>query len=245
MQASVNYQERIIAFIDILGFESIVKSLPTKPNLFHNLNYALNRIKYIETSNNQSNTSASKLEVSVFSDSIAISTNAQNFYSLIWTVGWLQAHLMYVGIFVRGGIAIGPTIHENGILYGEGMISAYKLESKSAIYPRIILSNKLRQNIVPGISNYIALDFDHFYYVNPFMFEAVAGNADDLAANGYNPRGDYFMVVGGHIAHNLVISQEEDHLAKYRWIGEKFNQALQQFNQANSSSIATLSLHNN
>lgn len=45
-----NYQDRIVAFIDILGFKNLVRSLPENQELFKKLNYALHRIKYVEIS---------------------------------------------------------------------------------------------------------------------------------------------------------------------------------------------------
>jgi len=48
------------------------------------------------------------------------------------------------GILIRGGITIGKIIHtETGIVFGQGLIDAYQLESRAAKYPRIILSDKL------------------------------------------------------------------------------------------------------
>ncbi|MCG8563685.1 MAG: hypothetical protein MI747_01235, partial [Desulfobacterales bacterium] len=53
-------------------------------------------------------------------------------------------HLIYycnLGMMVRGGISVGKLIHEEaGALFGPAMNEAYALESKSAIYPRVIIS---------------------------------------------------------------------------------------------------------
>ena len=97
-----NYPNKIIAFLDVLGFEETVKSLPQNPSLFSTLDYALNRIKSIEHSTKNGDVISKNLEVSVFSDSIAISCFHQDFFSMVYTIGWLQAQLMMVGIFLRG-----------------------------------------------------------------------------------------------------------------------------------------------
>ncbi len=50
---------------------------------------------------------------------------------------------MYEGIMIRGGVTIGDLYHRNNIVYGPAMIEAYRLESKCAIYPRIIMSEDM------------------------------------------------------------------------------------------------------
>lgn len=50
---------------------------------------------------------------------------------------------MEEGILIRGAITIGNLYHKSGVILGKGMIEAYHLELKSAVYPRIILSKTL------------------------------------------------------------------------------------------------------
>jgi len=137
------YPNKIIAFVDILGFKEITKSLRDNPDFHKRVHYALKQIKYIEESINIKSSLNEIYEVSVFSDSIAISAEKNKISELIWTVGWLQAQLLYVGILTRGGISSGLLHHSKGIMYGEGFISAYRLEQQSAIYPRVVVSNKI------------------------------------------------------------------------------------------------------
>lgn len=149
----------------------------------------------------------------------------------MWTVGWLHAELMYVGILTRGGISIGPTIHQDGILYGEGVLSAYRLEKKAAVYPRIVIASGLVKKHQQLLKNWIEMDSDSISYVNPFQFDAVAGGADELAADGYDPRAIYFQTLRGHLMAGIKAASEEDHLAKYRWLANRFNIALADFNK--------------
>ncbi len=239
-QSIIEYKQRVVAFIDILGFENLVRSLPDNPKLFARLNYTLRRIKYIEKSRSHPNSITSDLEVSVFSDSIAISTKEEKIFSLVWTVGWLQADLMFVGMLTRGGISVGRTIHEDGILYGEGMLSAYRLESKAAIYPRIAIANGLATKHEKLLKNWIVVDVDSIVYVNPFKFDAVAGGAEELAADGYDPRTVYFKGVREHLINGIANASEEDHLAKYRWLANRFNVALADFNESSLEKIVEI-----
>jgi hypothetical protein len=45
-----------------------------------------------------------------------------------------------IGFLIRGGAAIGNLYHSDWVVFGEAMVKAYSLESKTAIYPRVVLS---------------------------------------------------------------------------------------------------------
>jgi hypothetical protein len=64
--------------------------------------------------------------------------------TLISNLAYIGAILLEKGILFRGGLTIGNLVHnENGIVFGQGLIDAYKLENFNAKFPRIILSDKL------------------------------------------------------------------------------------------------------
>jgi hypothetical protein len=54
-----------------------------------------------------------------------------------------QLELAKEGLFARGGIALGPLWLDETFVFGDGLNSAYKLESTVARYPRIVLSTEL------------------------------------------------------------------------------------------------------
>lgn len=55
--------------------------------------------------------------------------------------GFVQSLLLQYGLLLRGGIAVGKLYHDGEIVYGPGLVKAYELESKLAIYPRIIMDS--------------------------------------------------------------------------------------------------------
>ncbi len=75
---TIPLNERIVAFIDILGFESLVRDLEQDERLHHRLQYALQDIKRVKISSLSKNTAQTDLEVSVFSDCVAISAEHDN-----------------------------------------------------------------------------------------------------------------------------------------------------------------------
>ncbi|MGG2469320.1 hypothetical protein ACOV1W_16470 [Paraclostridium bifermentans] len=140
----MEYSTRVVVFMDILGFKEMVLDPNRKDNLFYVMNY----FKWTGESNYTGLLKENDLgkEVTVFSDSIVISYDAkiqgQVFYILLDIIR-IQLDLANRGIILRGGVSIGELYHNRETIFGPAMIKAYELESKNAIYPRIILDQKL------------------------------------------------------------------------------------------------------
>jgi hypothetical protein len=52
-----------------------------------------------------------------------------------------------IGLLVRGGFTFGQLFHGRGVVFGNAMVEAYKLESKIAVMPRIVASDALIQRV--------------------------------------------------------------------------------------------------
>lgn len=162
----VKYEERLVAFIDILGFKEIVKQSEKEPSkvelLYSVLNYLKNweisknwDLKLVEIEEDAQKRGVENFDIrgktnsTSFSDSIVVSVSVDNNVNemastLIVNLANIGAILFEQGILFRGGLTIGKIIHnEHGTVFGQGLIDAYKLESSFAKYPRIILSDKL------------------------------------------------------------------------------------------------------
>lgn len=163
----MKYENRIIAFIDIIGFKEIVKHSETdssKLELIYQVlnfmkgqkqasNYDLRLIEIEEDAQKRELKSfdiSNKVVCTVFSDSMVISVKIDNnkyneiVSTIVANIAHIGANLVMHGILIRGAITYGNLIHDdNGLLIGQALINAHILESKSAIYPRIILSDKL------------------------------------------------------------------------------------------------------
>ena len=226
---TIPLNERIVAFIDILGFESLVRDLEKDERLHRRLQYALQDIKRVKISSLTENTAQKDLEVSVFSDCVAISAERDNYHGVIWTAIHLQSSLLVLGILTRGGISKGGLVHEDDILYGEGMIKAYKLESKAAIYPRILidleiieLTNEYYRSV------FFRQDMDGLWYLNPFSIGLVPGGADELAADGWDPHEAGLKELKRYVDKSVSSLTKPDQIAKWNWIERKRVEAAEQ-----------------
>lgn len=176
-----DYSERVVAFIDILGFAALVHQLGSDPSLHAKLHQALAQIRVHKSSSLQPNRVQTNLEVSVFSDSIVLSSEANGLDNVVWSAVHLQSNLLALGILVRGGISCGRTIHANDVLYGEGMLQAYYLESKAAVYPRIILDPKLIESVETGYrSVFLRQDTDGLWFLDPFSMGILPPDSESL-----------------------------------------------------------------
>jgi len=162
----IKYERRIVAFIDILGFKEMVEQSEYDPSKIELLYSVLDYLKNWETSDKwdlklveieedaqkkgvENFDIRGKTNSTSFSDSIVVSVKVDNNVNemtstLIANLAYIGAILIEKGILFRGGLTIGNIIHnQNGTVFGQGLIDAYLLETKSAKYPRIVLSDKL------------------------------------------------------------------------------------------------------
>ena len=107
-----------------------------------------------------------KVKVTIISDSVIISAlkdDADEFFKVV-----AKIYCDYYGLdfILRGAITYGKLYHE-GNIFGSGYIEAYRLESKEAITPRIIIDEKVLQ--YTQLNNYLIegrdfKSFDAFRY---------------------------------------------------------------------------------
>ena len=162
----MDYENHVVAFIDILGFSAMIKEsekdTKTLDKIIHTLQYLksyenpdgwdINIIEIEEDAQYKGVDSfriEDKTNVTCFSDSIVISIKLKQIgineavSTLIANLSQIGAYLLTQGVLIRGGITIGNLIHHDNIILGQSLIDAYKTESRLAVHPRIILSTKL------------------------------------------------------------------------------------------------------
>ncbi|MFM0240281.1 hypothetical protein [Paraburkholderia phytofirmans] len=133
------YTNRVVAFIDILGFKELI--------LRDRESEVFAALKLAKESEAGQFHNAPKMRLTAFSDSIVISDEVGDgfgYVRLLHFTSYLVWQLLEMGVLTRGGIGHGRLHHENGIVFGPALIEAYELESKQAIYPRILVPEGVR-----------------------------------------------------------------------------------------------------
>lgn len=145
---SIKYKKGFVAFIDVLGFADMINN-PTdisKQKIEDYLNIVDEQFKRFDSS--------SEFKSIVISDSIILSleisgnnteANTEALTKLCKTIKLIQQKLALHNIWVRGGVSYGDIYFDNERkqVIGKGYINAFYLERDYAIYPRVILDNKI------------------------------------------------------------------------------------------------------
>lgn len=158
------YEEHFVAFIDFLGFAAAIEAASDEARTqLLQLMVALSETESEFTIETRATPDGVATEVApnitTFSDNIVISyplekLRAKGYYSdqntptfildgFAKLLSWLAISALRIGFLVRGGATIGRLYHSNGVVYGEGMVEAYRIESQVSVYPRVVLSEKI------------------------------------------------------------------------------------------------------
>ena len=147
------YENRIVVFIDILGFKEVVESKSVKEicDAIESVHKLQEEQLFSEVYEPASGGELNPIDkqITVFSDSIVISfvnsnelkykLDLQNFFSMICR---LQNNLAkFQEKLIRGGITEGLLYHKKDVCFGPALNRAYYLESVEAEFPRVLIDD--------------------------------------------------------------------------------------------------------
>lgn len=164
---AIQYEDRLIAFVDLLGFKNAIDQSVNTDNKKEAIEIR-ERIKRIIDNNeliqifNEINKQVvttvkksedgkkieepySKFEISFFSDCFVISCpkdekeQGKIYMEFFMGLTNLAIQVASIGFLLRGGITFGKLYHIGNKCFGPAMNRAYLLESKTADFPRIIV----------------------------------------------------------------------------------------------------------
>jgi hypothetical protein len=231
------YEDRVLAFIDVLGFSEAVKNTIKNDtedetetnkidNLIKNLQWDLNFDKDEEGKHFNSKV------VSQFSDSLIISylmTEEAGIFKILLDLLYICATALYNGFLLRGAVVCDKVYHIEKKVFGPALVKAYEMEKNLAIYPRIILDDNIisiamtyhlkdhdSETEINHINELILKDFDGLNYIN--YFDAIESELDA----GFEEMPEYLDNL-----RNIIKKMEEidkfSVKSKYLWLKEKYN----------------------
>ncbi len=140
------YDERFVAFLDILGFKNMIQFTTDNIEYQEKIRNILNYISEIRNDNYHGKLAEYGCfkEVSVFSGSIVISYSSSldiggALFHVLMDFVYICNDLLTNGIYVRGGVSCGQMYHDKKVCFGPAMVRSYEIENKIAIYPRIVI----------------------------------------------------------------------------------------------------------
>ena len=168
------YENRVILFLDFLGFKELVDQTVQQPDFLNKLISAMDIVRQI----GQDNAAFLKSQrITQFSDSIVVSYDVGEtsaVFSLLNNIAFAVIHLAEKGFLVRGGLTVGDLLHSSRHLVGPAMVEAYRLESKIAKVPRIVIDEKVIEVARQSNSNTNSPE-DEEEYVRAFMTKDTDG----------------------------------------------------------------------
>jgi hypothetical protein len=147
----MQYAEKFVAFIDILGFSVLVRESVTPAGRI-GLKQLLQALEHPNPAGPDQiivgrigDISKSGHQMSYFSDSVAISTDPTEagLFHLVNHVERIALRLLKLGFLCRGGVTKGLLYHCDNIVVGPALVEAYDLEKNSAKTPRVIVADEI------------------------------------------------------------------------------------------------------
>lgn len=193
---AMKYEKRICCFIDVLGFKSTIKEScereEVREKLFELISEFPMEIKdsiarmvpYFPLGGENVDFERKKkvvfdgssFRLTQFSDSFVISANIEDTIEcdfLLRAIYIICLDFFFeMGLMTRGGVAVGDLIHtESGVLFGPAMNDAYELESKYAVYPRVIFSVEAKKILSEKLNGWSVIpplgeSFDGYCFVD-------------------------------------------------------------------------------
>lgn len=159
------YTNCYVAFLDIWGFSAYIEELTEKGqdngfSVLKELFVDLDKLAQHITTKSKSfpPETLNGLNYYIMSDSIIAAIPVDVDYSLEFLVDFSNEISIFIltryGLLTRGGIANGLIYINDKVVFGKALIDAYRLESKMAIYPRIVLSPKAVKKYIDYIIKY-------------------------------------------------------------------------------------------
>jgi len=175
----------IVAFLDILGYEELIKkSHGRESELFNDLVATIRVSKMLTFESSKGmfdhidKDISNKLSIKQFSDNVYFSFDYdnQNDFKLgifiISNISSIYQRLMLAkGYYIRGGIAHGLNMMNEDLIFSTALIKAVKTE-KETVYPRIALDSELKEEFLllkdEFISKLYIQDWAGNVFINPF-----------------------------------------------------------------------------
>ena len=225
MSSVFAYSNRIIAFIDVLGFGTLVESSATAENggaeAIKRISEAI--LESLDELAWHTSKEVPPFALTQFSDSFVISCESKGppsrdllfFSNAVRNVidSFLRSSLL-----LRGGITRGLLVHNEKLLFGPAMNRAYFLENEIAQTPRIIVDPELPDLGQVVLDFDLAVDKDGIMYIDYFRISKM-----------FFLRPQWWLVIQDYIGKMPKTPKLAD---KRAWLVEKYNNTIDGFTYA-------------
>jgi hypothetical protein len=149
-------------------------------------------------------------------------------------------HALRIGLLVRGGFSFGSIYHTDGVVLGEALVDAYRLESKEAIFPRVVISPRVIEKLHPVRPRHdwgFLWDWDNIWHLNYFL---------RMVDNAAMELGSSDQLLSWKLAHieridaeiaSLEMKGAEHPVSKWKWFRHRFDTATAHISGQSSTTV--------
>jgi hypothetical protein len=180
----------------------------------------------------------------LFSDNICItidyvveeSEQASLFLEIMQLVNLLSYEFIKEGYFIRGGIDAGWFLDSRDMAAGVPLLEAYRLESKVAIHPRVVVSKNFLE-LLKALRESGAFSQDDEYILDKILIEEegisyVNGLLYIQTFEDSAGKAEFLTLYREKICSGLTRFSEDERVGpKYRWIAQRFDSFLVEYIQ--------------
>lgn len=219
------YERGLVSFIDILGYRALLQTRSAEE-----IRHMVEALRRFTAGDGEPVTRMAEVRLSTesFSESVSdavvrvrtVDTQYQAGAVVYELIDLMQATISCVnlGIFIRGGLTIGPVhlgINGEGPIFGNAMVRAYEIESKEAVYPRIMIDEEAITTYLDDASiwqdgevsrseaqlvrQFIRMSDDGSYFLD-YLRAADASEFDDLEAGRFAFLESHRRLISNHLA---------------------------------------------
>jgi hypothetical protein len=152
MTVPVEYEERILLYVDILGWKSLVRQSEHDAARRDLVGRAIDHlISFHAWARHPKNPAVAEWQIAFASDSLFASSRLEGHYldAFLFETAKLAHGLLREGVFLRGALVRGLVLHNKELIVGPGVVNAVELECK-AITPRILVDGDVRPLLCSG-----------------------------------------------------------------------------------------------
>jgi hypothetical protein len=141
----------------------------------------------------------------------------------------IAAAALRIGFLVRGGATIGKLYYAHGVVFGKALVDAFQIESRTSIYPRVVLSRQITSRPA-WIQKQIGIAKDHdglyrFDYFKELLFHS-ALPGESWRANVKLWFADVIAVISSKLT-ELENNGRMKEFAKWAWFAGEFRSGLE------------------
>lgn len=164
------YEDRLVAFFDTLGWREQIRDAGDDPRHIARLASLPKLFSKFVTDIAPHDPGA---QITSFSDNVIVSVpyNLNSLNRFLSGIATVQLGLALSGFWIRGALTIGKIRHDEHLVFGPALNRAYELETKHAIYPRVLVDPE-NQDFIAAQAGFIESE-EGYTFVDPFSMEFI------------------------------------------------------------------------